>query len=176
MTHIQLPESVKESLKQISIRGRMALATTVLESVLSHFKISKDEKDPLINIFWQFVEERDLGKWDDDRRKVEILMAIKDFVNLRLRKDLPLHSGFRNSPRFVLEMIDAIDWIGLDDLYGTVRGYSPTTHNYTIQGLELALCNGFEIPSIQPFLKSSIEDEYGWGKVVPRTYFTKYTT
>ena len=169
MREIQLSESVKESLKQVSVRGRMALATIVLESVLSHFKIKDEEKEPLINIFWQFVEERNLGKWGDDRGEVKILMAIEDFTYSE--KTLPLGSEFGNMPKFVLEMINAIDWIGLDDLYGTVLGYSPTTHACTVKVLELALCNGFEIPSLDPFLKSPITEQDGFGTPVPRTFF-----
>jgi hypothetical protein len=165
-----VPKSVQEDLKQISIRSRMAMAITCLKPILDHYHINISEKESLLDIFWQFVENKDLAEWDSNTRKVDSLMAICDFIESEI--ELPPTLDLRRLPRFVLEIIYEIYNLGLGNLYAGVVSYSPSTYRSSLYVLDLVLNNGFTIPSIEPFLKSPFTERGGFGNNVPRTFFT----
>jgi hypothetical protein len=164
-----VPRETQEVLKHVSIKGRMAMAVRCLERVLERQRLSPSERDALLEEFWAFVEKEDLGAWDRHRRGNEALMAVGDFIEQGW--ELPAGSGLRDLPRFVLEMIYKTDELGMGDLYGAVKSYSLETHAALLRVLDLALEHGFDIPPVEPFLKSPFTQERGWGASVPRTFF-----
>jgi hypothetical protein len=166
-----IPEEIREMVKGISIRARMALAITCLESVLSTFSIRAEEKSAILETFWQFVEDDRMWKWDLDRRTNDSLMIIGEYINHV--QDIPKEYSCRNLPDFALRMVFETDELGMSDLYGEVCGYSKHTFASVINILRLMVTHGFPMPSLNPFLKSSFQDNGGWGSAVPRTFFTE---
>jgi hypothetical protein len=166
-----IPKEVRELVKGISIRARMALAITCVDIVLSKFSIHAEEKSALVETFWQFVEDDRLWKWDLDRRTNDSLMIIDEYIDHL--QDIPADYSCRNLPDFALKMIFETDELGMSDLYGAVQGYSEHTFTSILNVLRLMVTHGFPIPPLHPFLKSPFQDNDGWGSAVPRTFFTE---
>lgn len=162
-------KQIQEIIKKISVRGRMAMAINCIKPILTFYKVNQNEKESLLNIFWQFVESDDLAKWDSDRRNCDILMGICDYIETDDRSRIPL--GFCKVPRFALEIINKIDDIGVEELYGRITDYSSATHEYLLSILNLALANSFSIPPVEPFLRSPFTEKSGWGNSNPRDFF-----
>lgn len=171
MTREVIPEGVSELIRGMSIRARMALSITCLDILLKEFSIHAEEKSALMETFWQFVEDSQLWKWDQDRRTNSLLMAIGDYIIHA--ENIPADYSCRNLPDFALQLIFEIDELGLGDLYGAVTGHSESTFDSLLNILHLMVAHGFSIPPLHPFLKSSFQDNGGWGNPVPRTFFAE---
>lgn len=155
-----LPVDIQNSIKSISIRGRTAMAIICLENVINKTQMMSPKLTELLDIIWQFVEADDLGEWDEQ---------IYRWHNLE--GDLLENSEFTLLPEFILEMISETEEVAGGNLYGGVVGYSSFTFNPLVNVLNLALENGFGIPDVEPFKKSSFSEDGGWGFPVTRNFF-----
>lgn len=164
-----VPLDIQEATKQVSIRGRMAMAIVCLESVLGHCSLNAASKNALLDTLWQFVEGQNLAIWDDSRYDNQDLAAICEFFDYGAEIDKQLSISVL--PMFVLNMIDDIVTIGKIELYGKVESYSPITHHSLLLVLNQALENGFSIPPIEPFLQLPFSQRGGWGEPTSRSKF-----
>jgi hypothetical protein len=165
----EIPQELVEQLKELSIRARTAMATECLTPVLEYYELPEDDRQSLLELLWRFVEEFDLGQWDDDREGNSTLRLIDRFIENG--EEVPAESPFRGLPAFALEMINEIEGLACDNLYAGTTSYSPHTHERLVRVLGLALDHGFSIPSITRFLCSPFSERGGWGNPTPRSSF-----
>ena len=143
------------------------MAINCLENIIEKTQSHSLEVDKLINLLWFFVETDDLGNWDN-------LIKEKESYLVRCSKnknDLPNDSEFSKVPNFILMMFVKAIEIGTSNLYGGTESFSHWTLTPTLDVLKLALENGFSIPPIESFEKSSFSEFHGWGNSVSREFF-----
>jgi hypothetical protein len=173
----KISPSLQEKLKRISIRGRMALAITCLDMILTDRKVDSVEKLSLLDIFWQFVEneEENLAKWDQDRRQHDLLMDLTNYAG-GWTSEKPTKYSFAELDDWIYQVIFEVDELGLGELYSAVQGFSNNTLENLTAILNLIVEHGYTIPSLEPFLRSPFDDTSkwgvkGWGKPSPRTFY-----
>ena len=153
-------------IEPVSIRGRMAFGVTCLEGVCTALRVESKAVQELIEVLWRFTESETLGTWEGDIRAA--LPDKEGDVDGYAEKFGLTHLD-NAKQRFVTELIDTVIGVGRGNLYG---GFiSAYTLDLTLKIALLLHDRGFEVPDIQHFAVSSVEEFDGWGKAISRDAF-----
>ena len=172
--------TVENRLKEISIRGRMALGIKCLEIVLDKNKLihNKDIKE-LLSILWKFISSESLESWSEEIMDYDPKSLIEDYENsnfecFRLLSEVEIKSIYyiyRNSKSEVLELIELVTAIGTGNLYAGTSEYSKSTLIPTIKVLNLMARNNYRTPKLENFEKSKYSEFHGWGTKRDKSFF-----
>lgn len=191
-------KEVAESLKTISIRGRMALAATCFEHACKALGVWDEVILNLIEYLWAFVSSTEIETWEfnfpgDARYVIHLVtngldnvcvgdyarLVNRDSDNIRVANyaidEAPLtkvNPAYLQLPLILLYMIHTIyEDIGGGNLYSGTGEYSEPTHTGISRVLTCMEVIGLSIPDLAPFQKSSFLEEHGWGNPAPRSFF-----
>lgn len=175
MERYGVPEDLIRRLKRISIRGRMALAVTCLEQVVAALVPDRERLDPLFDLLWSHVETDRLDVWEG-----AISVATQEVYSSSnaaydptggFAPTIPAGSVFENLPRLVIEMLAAVVEVGTGNVYAGTGAFSEITLVPTLKILAVYQENGFPLPPLEPFERSSFSEHDGWGHRVDRSFF-----
>lgn len=162
-------ETIKEEIKLISIRGRVALGIVCLEKYLDKINLTEDLRiQRITKSLWAFASTDDIEYWDTTVTQYELnhegcpvaieIVFIEDKRHVFNYNDL-----YKNAPKDLSEFISSIIKIGINNIYSGTGLYSETTLTPTLEVLDLMDKNSLEIPSLEIFKKSSFKEKHGWG-------------
>jgi hypothetical protein len=181
----ELPEGVSEAVRQMSIRGRMALGARCFDDACAHFGLDGAEIQALSDSFWSFTSAMDLGEWEagippgiTDAHELMLVTVNPGIARGPSWSDVP-DAASRVPPVFlrmplglVVMAVLIYDDIGRGNLYSGVVHQSPETWQATLRMLSCVRQMGLPLPGLAPFLRSAITEDGGWGHPRPREFFT----
>jgi hypothetical protein len=155
-------------LKNIGIRGRVAVALLTIERALDGHHVHDPRVRDLVAILWRFVEPGNrLEDVDHAWRQTEIAKDLLDPVD---RGD-PIPPEYADLPEFIAKALYHALWIGLSEMYGSIRDFGPESLDHTIHVLRLCQSQGVELPDIKPIAQVRFDEQFGWGHPRPRAFF-----
>ena len=158
-----------DRLKSISIRGRVAFATIIIESEISRLNIQSKELRDVVALFWSFAESH-LGDWDDEWRSHDGLDSIID-EHRNKAKSGSAQQKTTLIPEHVAQIcLDTLN-IAIDEMYGAPQSYSPHTYQHLLFVMFRASSFGGRLPDLAPFQKSLFTEDGGWGLPRKRSFF-----
>ena len=155
-----------EHIKNISIRGRMAIAIECISKEVKRLRLQRTEIDKFIEFFWSFVEQDDLAAWDIRLRSYDELCDIWNNEN-----DDQLSKKVADIPDHIREMCRYTIELGEGELYGAVLSYSPYTYQCLLDVFRILTYTGRELVNLSKFQRSLIAENYGWGFYHHRSWF-----
>ncbi len=161
-----------ERLKQIAIRGRMALLTANIMAEAQRCQAQSPTLTSFIEFLWRFVEINNIDGWYRDLINHEEdlgMLCDFDWEYDTLVGPLPAHIA--TIPPHIRAMVcEALD-IGLADLHSTVQRYSIESYTHLVHGLVCqARADGSSV-DFAPFEQSPLSTYGGWGEPRPREWF-----
>ncbi len=167
---------MKDRLKEVSIRGRVAYGITCLEIYFAHLGLlNQPVVFKFLDTIWQFTSSNSLDEWEEavmdysprfvekaDVSEVTLLTA-EEFEQIRQLYD--------TLPSTLLEMIEEVIEIGRGNLYAGTTGYSEHTYTPTIHVIKLMQRKGLPLPALEPFEQSCFSESHGWGYAREREFF-----
>ena len=157
-----------EQIERISVRGRFALGVTCLEQVCQAWGLDGDRLPRLFEVLWSFTESSDLVAWDDE---VTSLLPESPDELRHFSGTASLSTGMAEE---FLELLNDVHWIGLANVCCAFE--SRTTLSPTLGVPAWLDRHGVSHPPLDPFLRSPVEEEHGWGKDVPPSFFREPPT
>lgn len=158
-----------ESLKLISIRGRVSLAIYMLEKTLKSFDIKGKGLELYIAKIKEFTEAEDLGLWHEEIKKLTpeyILNIPYSQEKYDLAKDdyEKIYSDYSKLSSDFLKILELTAWVGISNIYGGTGSHSQTTLDYLLDVLQITADLGVSAPNLDTFLHYKYSEKKGWGK------------
>ncbi|TWP27059.1 hypothetical protein ETU08_07650 [Apibacter muscae] len=159
---------MKNSIKKISIRGRMYFCLVCLQNAFKQNNINNGESNLIINIIKEFLESNNLSDWEELANNIQPINILDEKFNINdfsfeHKLVLKLKIFYEHIPAYLTEMIDYTLDVGLNNLYGGTGEYSPLTLEPVLKIIDLCKENSIEFPDINNFLQYSYQDDDGWG-------------
>lgn len=155
-----------EQIDRISILGRFVFGIICLEQILEGWNAKGGRIPDLLKGFWSYLdylELRRLDIWDENIR--ELLPLIHwDIPDYTGNLSLSLHQQ-----ETLYELIDLVWDIGGQNLYAGYESWC--TREPTLKVIHILEENGFQIPDITSFMRSSADENGGWGNPLPKSFF-----
>lgn len=160
-------EKMREDLKLISIRGRVAYGILCFEHVLIVSDAKTSDWELVLNRLWEFTNSLELDEWQD--RAVEVipevvlnsLFSSDEFVTISELEFDTLSNLYRKETEDVLSILDEIYDVGSAELYGSVKGYSPYTLDRVMDILSVLQKYQIDPPAIEPLKKYDFQGGFG---------------
>ena len=165
-------------LRDVSLRGRVALCLVCVERALAQLESVPAEIASALESMWGFVEAEDIVEWDNDPEAQRGFDPVYRFMCLAQHREAPPRSAIAAVERlreFDLEVIWML-WGAYDIpagyLYSKIdEGYGKESVDGVLQTLEIARRRGIPLPSLEPFLAARFSEDAGWGKPMSRWSF-----
>ncbi|BAU29063.1 hypothetical protein DFP93_10387 [Aneurinibacillus soli] len=159
-----------EKFKHISFRGRVAYGISCFENALIALKYDLNDWRVVLNYLWEFTSIQYLDDWNDVAVELipENLLEFKAYEEEefeRLSKDefVYLYNLYQNIDESIDTLLRAIYDLGISHVYTVIEGYGESSLKNLERLINFMIINNFPLPDIEPFLKSSIEENRGWG-------------
>lgn len=157
---------MKELIEKISLRARVAFIILCIENSLrkenSFIKWSK-----VLDVFWSQTSMQFVDEWLYEISKVMPDSILVDEYDenetISLKEYSELKILYRNSPKYIFELMEFAFECGTIDLYGSVDNNSDKTIAPVLKCIEIMKENNIELPNIELFKKYSISENGGWG-------------
>ncbi|WP_345225298.1 hypothetical protein [Hymenobacter koreensis] len=169
---------LKERMKHVSIRGRVAFCIVCLEIAIHNLKFSSPASRHLLAKLWDYVSSCQLDIWHEEMAEYLPSSIIEterfqeeDFDDLSEYNFGQLRNWYQTLPKGVVDMIECIFVVGTVNLYGEITGYSTETLKPTMRVAGLMQQLKLPLPEIARFEKSAFADFDGWGKQVDKSFF-----
>jgi len=154
------------SLKEISIRGRVAYGASCLENTLLHHGIQDDLLENILSRIWKFTNSTDLGEWDQLINKVDPVCILDEN-----KPTDPLYLLYQRLPPDIVNMISDVIEIGTGNLYGSTDNYSPSSLEPLLRVIDKCVTLKIELPKLDSFKKSTFSEYHGWGLERDKSFF-----
>jgi hypothetical protein len=161
-----LDSEIINSLKGISIRGRLAYGASCLENALIHLGIQDDLLEDVLSQIWQFTSSNDLGEWDQLINKVTPVSKLDEN-----KPTDPLYLLYLDLSPDVVNMISDVIEIGAGNLYAGTDNYSPYSLEPLLRVIDRCLALKIELPVMDSFKKSPFSEKHGWGMERDKNYY-----
>lgn len=169
-----------EKFRHISMRGRVAYGISCFENAIIALKYNVNDWKIVLNYLWEFTNIQYLDDWNDI--VVELIPEnLKEFKTYeeeefeKLSKDefIYLYSLYQNIDGSVDALLRGIYDLGISHAYTVIEGYGESSLKSLERIIKLMIDYNFPLPSIDPFLKFSIEENRGWGDKFDGTKLSK---
>jgi hypothetical protein len=165
-------------LRDVSLRGRVALCLVCAERTLAQLESVPAEIASALESMWGFVEAQNIVTWDNDPEAQRGFNAVYRFMSLAQYHEAPPRSAIaaverlREFDREVIWML----WVAYDIPAGYLytkmdEGYGKESVDGVLQTLEIARRRGVPLPSLEPFLAARFSEDAGWGNPISRSSF-----
>jgi hypothetical protein len=169
-----------EKFKHISMRGRVAYGISCFENTIIALKYDVNDWKIDLNYLWEFTNIQYLDDWNDIVVEIipENLTELKTYEEEefeRLSKDefIYLYNLYQNIDGSVDALLRGIYDLGISHAYTVIEGYGESSLKSLERIIKLMIDYNFPLPSIDPFLKFSIEEYKGWGDKFDGTKLSK---
>ncbi|MFK4304732.1 MULTISPECIES: hypothetical protein [unclassified Paenibacillus] len=169
-----------EKFKHISMRGRVAYGVSCFENAIIALKYDVNDWRIVLNYLWEFTSIQYLDDWNDIVVELipENLTEFKTYEEEefeRLSKDefIYLYSLYQNIDGSVDALLREIYDLGISHTYTVIEGYGESSLKSLERIIKFMIDYNFPLPSIDPFLKFSIEENRGWGHKFDGTKLSK---
>lgn len=167
-----------ESLKDISIRGRIAYLICSFEQLLLHYNCDKGEWVNILQKLWTYTNIEYLDDWlyelaeympnsifEDTMEDAEYIT--EDEFNY-------LYDLYSKTSQDILLFLEIIFKCGTCELYTKLYDDSPSTLKKIKEGLDILSMNNIDIVDISPFVKYSFNECDGWGECFEGKYLSLF--
>ena len=166
-----IESNLEDTIKNISIRGRMYYCSFCLKNAFEKNGIMNEEVKVILNTVLDFLESESLDLWEDVAKDISPESILDENFNINdftMDHNLiyKLKSFYKNIPGYLVELIEYTIYVGLENLYGGTGEYSPSTLDYILRIISICEQNGINIPDINHFLKYSFKEYHGWGNLI----------
>lgn len=155
----------KETLKRISIRGRVAISIDILSEML---KGSGIESQFIFMTLQGFTISNSLDDWLVRAKKITPDFFLKsNFSQLEEIMNIDEYNQLKQY-YFSLEenirlAIQRSIWIGISNIYSSTGEFSETSLNYLLDVIEIAKDVNIELPEFENYIAYSFLEAGGWG-------------
>ncbi len=158
---------MKEKIKQISIRARVAFGILCLENALDNLEL-KSNWQKVLEVLWIQTDIEYVDEWLyivskimpdcilEDNYEDNKIISLQDYNTLKLL--------YSSSPKYILELIEFVFEIGTIELYGKIMDYSEKTTQMVLEIIRIMEINKINYPELKLFDKYSILENNGWGR------------
>lgn len=161
--------------EQISLRGRVAFAIVCFEKALINLKYDLRDWEIVLNYLWQFTNSNNLEDCNTIANELipEHVLEFKDYEKhcfelLSNEEFKILFQLYQNIDELINILLFKIHELGASHAYGSISGVGESSLR-SLHGIIGAMEeNNIPLPSINPFLKFSIEENKGWGNLFER--------
>lgn len=165
-------------LKNLSIRGRVALSALCLEELLKNNSSEYNTDEGwqfILKSIWDYTNTPP-GSWHYKMAEI-IPFSIEEDVSFEekgieyLDSDtyFLIREAYRNTCGDIKKVINLIFEIGTLDLYSSISDNSPRTLSMLEEILSITQRNGLLIPSVDRFRDYDISSNHGWGNSFNRS-------
>ncbi|MDR9856627.1 hypothetical protein RJP21_23775 [Paenibacillus sp. VCA1] len=159
-----------EKFKNISFRGRVAYGISCFENALIALKYDLNDWKFILNYLWDFTSIQYLDDWNDIVVELipENLLEFKtyeeeEFERLSKEEFIYLYNLYQNVDKSIDILIRNIYELGISHAYTVIEGYGESSLKSLDRIIKFMIENKFPLPSLDPFLSFSIEENRGWG-------------
>lgn len=159
-----------EKFKNISFRGRVAYGISCFENSLIALKYDLNDWKIILNYLWEFTSIQYLDDWNDIVVELipENLLEFKTYEEEefeRLSKDefVFLYKIYQNVDESIEILLRGIYELGISHAYTVIEGYGESSLKSLERIIKFMIEKKFPLPSIDPFLSFTIEENRGWG-------------
>jgi hypothetical protein len=159
---------MKEEIKSISIRARVAFIILCIENAIDTFE-EKKEWDIVLSILWKQSSLEYVDEWlyicsyimPDSILKDEYeendTISIEDYKRIKLL--------YTQSPKYIFDLLECVFECGTIELYGRIVDNSEKTVQSVLNAIEIMKENHIRIPAVEMLKKYSITENDGWGRI-----------
>jgi hypothetical protein len=157
---------MKEKIKKISLRARVAFIILCLENALKKNNLfSKWTK--ILNIFWSQTEMQFVDEWLYEVSKVMTESILDDGYEenetISLDEYLEIKVLYKSTPKYIFELMEFAFECGTIELYGAIENNSDKTILSVLQCIEIMKENEVKLPNIELLIKYTFSKNGGWG-------------
>jgi hypothetical protein len=158
-------DAVRERLKTISIRGRVAIASRALEIIRPALHVQSQQLTAFIDAIWCFTKSVRLDQCERALREFEP-DAVEGWIYLIEPEQLS-----ENERTMFCQICESAVGVATGNLYAGVDGHSDCTLR-PLENLLAAMSElGIPFPDLAPFERSQFSEEGGWGNPLDRSLF-----
>ncbi|MGG4221603.1 hypothetical protein ABEW32_25700 [Paenibacillus jamilae] len=169
-----------EKFRHISMRGRVAYGINCFENAIIALKYDVNDWNIVLNYLWEYTNIQYLDDWNDIFIELtpENLTEFKTYEEEELEKlskdeFIYLYSLYQNIDEPVAALLRGIYELGISHAYTVIEGYGESSLKSLERIIKLMIDYNIPLPSIEPFLKFSIEENRGWGDKFDGTKLSK---
>ena len=157
-----------ETLKHISIRGRMAYLICSFEKLLLHYNCDKEGGRIVLEKLWAYTSAEYLDDWMYEVAEympnsiLEDTMEDAEYITENEFKYL--HELYSSSPQDVHLFLQIIFECGTCEVYSRLRNNSLNTLKKVDEAINVLKMNGVVLIDITPFMKYKYSECDGWGE------------
>jgi len=150
----QAAENIEAFFEPISVRGRVAYGAACLEKATEALQAKTPKMDVFLGFLWGFASTVLFDEWEEKSKKFVFRSpeTFKKFFSLGEMEEEDL-TFLYELQRDALEAASA----------NLGSGHTGFTMEPTIRVVKLMWKNGFALPSVKPFRRSSFSESGGWG-------------
>ena len=168
-----------ESLKNISIRGRMAYLICLFENLLLHYNCNKEEWGWILEKLWSYTKLQYLDAWMYELAEYmpnSILedTTMEDAEYITEKEYKYLYNLYSNSNQEILCFLKIIFECGTCELYSKLYDYSPDTLKKIEQAMDIIEKNNIDSVDVKSFEKYSFSECDGWGNCFENKQLSKF--
>ncbi|QYS89467.1 hypothetical protein [Flavobacterium davisii] len=158
---------MKEIIEKISLRARVAFIILCMEKSVKNigYNVSWDK---VFKIFWLQTNIKFVDEWLYEVSKIMPESILEDEyeenITITLEDYFELKKLYKNTPKFIFDLMELAFECGTIDLYGEIENNSDKTMQSVLRCIEIMYNNNIELPNIDLLKKYSISENRGWGR------------
>ncbi len=169
---------MKEKIKRMSIRSRMAFATTCVEILLKKENVKGALIDHILRNLWKFTSEENLEDWDKASREYSPYFILGDPIQnadelsyISMFRYNNLKKLYASMPKYMVNLINEAFLLGASNIYAETGEYSSYTLKHTNNVIQILKKKKFDIPELESFLRSTFDELDGWGEPHQKEFY-----
>lgn len=167
-----------ETLKNISIRGRMAYLICSFENLLLYYNCNKEEWRWILEKLWSYTTVQYLDDWMYELAEYmpnSILEDTLEDVEYITEKEFKyLYKLYINSNQEILLFLNIIFECGTCELYSKLCDYSSNTLKKIEQAIDIIKKNNIDLVDIRLFERYLFNECDGWGNSFENKQLSKF--
>jgi hypothetical protein len=159
--------ATREALTHIGLRVRVGIALACVERMIAQHSIADDRVEELVEALWAFAEVPDDGEADERWRNTQAADDLLEAID----KGNSLPDSYQHVPRYIARALYDTLWSITVYVNNYLHDGGEESHFMIVRVLDLCTQHGVPLPSIEHFSHLSIDEDEGWGRTMPRSFF-----
>jgi hypothetical protein len=166
------------NLNELSLRSKFALGITILENAFVNTRTDHPLIQKIIDKAWEFTSNEDLNTWEDEIKEVMPWVILDPYINnfkeyyfISAEEENVIKHIYRKLPNWIIEIFDDVIFIAINNLYSDIHFNNEKNLALLEEIIKKAHQNKVTVPDIKPFLKSSKNENNGWGNNHTRSFY-----
>lgn len=169
---------IKDALKNVSIRGRVAYLICLFENLLLYYKYNMEEWKWILEKLWSYTKIQYIDDWMYELAEYMPNSILEDDMEdaeyITKEESEKLYTLYSNSNTEVLWFLKIIYECGTCEIYSRLCDYSINTLQKVEQAMELLRKKGIELADAKPFEAYSFNEGNGWGNCFENRNLSKF--